>query len=59
LVWGYVSTFFSIEYKSDFSSAVKLWEAGLVPSYDGKIWRLHSGEKADVVYEWTPEKGGE
>ena len=51
LVWGYVSTFFSIEYKSDFSSAVKLWEAGLVPSFDGKVWRLHTGKDAKIVYE--------
>ena len=54
-VWAYVSSFISIEYKLDFSSAVKLWESGLVPSFDGTTWRLHSGEKAEVVYEWTPE----
>jgi hypothetical protein len=54
-VWAYISSFISIEFKADFSSAVKLWEAGLVPSFDGTTWRLHSGEKADVVYEWPPE----
>ena len=54
-VWAYISSFISIEYKLDFSSAVKLWESGLVPSFDGTTWRLHSGEKAEVVYEWTPE----
>ena len=54
-VWAYISSFISIEYKFDFSSAVKLWESGLVPSFDGTTWRLHSGEKADIVYEWTPE----
>ena len=54
-VWAYVSAFFAIDYEHDFSSAVKLWEAGLVPSFDGRTWRLHSGTKADVVYEWTPE----
>ena len=53
---AYISAFFNIKYEYDFSSAVKLWEAGLVPSFDGTTWRLHSGEKADVVYEWTPEK---
>jgi hypothetical protein len=53
--WAYVSAFFAIDYEHDFSSAVKLWEAGLVPSFDGTMWRLHSGTKADVVYEWTPE----
>jgi len=54
-VWAYIGSFFDIDYKFDFSSAVKLWDDGLVPSFDGKVWRLHSGESADVVYEWTPE----
>jgi len=54
-VWAYVSSFFAIDFKHDFSSAVKLWEAGLVPSFDGTMWRLHSGKNADIVYEWTPE----
>ena len=52
--WAYFSTFFDIEYKFDFSPAVKLWESGLVPSFDGTTWRLHSGENADSVFEWTP-----
>jgi len=39
-----------------FQSAVNLWYRGLVPSFDGKIWRLHSGEKAEVVWE-EPEIG--
>jgi len=55
-VWEYIGSFFDIRYNSgDISSAVKLWEAGLVPSFDGTTWRLHSGKNADVVYEWTPE----
>ena len=54
-VWAYTSSFFNIDFKHDSSSAIKLWELGLVPSFDGTTWRLHSGEKADVVYEWTPE----
>ena len=58
-VWAYFSSFFAINYEYDFSSAVKLWEAGLVPSFDGTTWRLHSGESADVVYEWTPEVNNE
>jgi len=33
-----------------FQSCVDLWKRGFVPSYDGKRWRLHSGEKADIVY---------
>lgn len=54
-VGAYISTFFAIEYQHDFSSAVKLWESGLVPSFDGSTWRLHSGKNADAIYEWTPE----
>ena len=54
-VGAYVSSFFAINYKYNFSSVANLWNAGLVPSFDGKVWRLHSGTKADVVYEWTPE----
>ena len=55
-VWAYTSSFFNIDFKHDASSAIKLWESGLVPSFDGTTWRLHSGESADVVYEWTPEE---
>ena len=54
-VWAYISSFFDIGYKLDFSPAVKLWEAGLVPSFDGTTWRLHSGKDAKIVYEWRPE----
>ena len=54
--WAYFSSFFAIEYKFDFSPAVKLWEAGLVPAFDGTTWRLYTGKPARVVYEWTPDK---
>ena len=54
-IWVYISSFFDIKYQYDFSPCVKLWESGLVPSYDGKTWRLHSGQNADVVYEWNVE----
>ena len=48
-----------IEHKkgvNPFQSCIDLWDQGLVPSFDGKIWRLHSGEKADIVYEISAEK---
>jgi len=54
-VWAYFSSFFAIDFKHDFSSAVNLWNAGLVPSFDGTMWRLHSGKNADIVYEWMSE----
>jgi len=50
-VYAYYSSFFNIKYKYDFSSGVKLWEQGIVPSFDGNIWRLHSGTNADIIYE--------
>jgi len=34
-----------------FESLVKLWEMGFVPSFDGKIWRLHGGKSAKVLFE--------
>lgn len=56
-VGAYISSFFAVEYNHDlynhdFSSAIKLWESGLVPSFDGTTWRLHSGKKAEIIYEW-------
>ena len=51
-----IGTFFDIKYKYDLSSNNKLWERGLVPSFDGKIWRLHSGEKSDIIFEITKSK---
>jgi hypothetical protein len=53
-VGDYISSFFDIEYKYDFSPAIKLWDRGLVPSFNGESWRLHSGAKAKVVYEEKP-----
>lgn len=50
-VVGYLSSFVNIKYAHDFSSATKLWEAGLAPSFDGKTWRLHAGENAEVVFQ--------
>ena len=50
-VGAYMSSFFDIAYKYDFTPCVKLWDAGLVPSFDGTTWRLHTGKKAKIVYE--------
>ena len=51
----YISSFFDIQYEHDFSPCIKLWEKGLVPSFDGKTWRLH-GYKGKILWE---NKGGE
>jgi hypothetical protein len=51
-VWAYIGSLFYIwngNYK--FQPAVDLWKRGFVPSFDGTRWRLHSGKKADIVYE--------
>jgi hypothetical protein len=39
-----------------FAPCVKLWEKGLVPSFDGKTWRLHGGERAAILFEISAEK---
>ena len=59
-VRAYTSSFFDIkkwvyidhkEGENPFQSCIDLWEQGLVPSFNGKIWRLHGGEKSEVLYE--------
>ena len=59
-VRAYTSSFFDIkkwvyidhkEGENPFQSCIDLWEQGLVPSFDGKKWSLHGGEKAEVLYE--------
>ena len=59
-VWAYISSFFALDEwqfngeivrENPFQLAIDLWEAGLVPSFDGEIWRLHAGKDAQIVYE--------
>jgi len=54
-VGAYASSFFAIDFNHDFSSAVNLWNAGLVPLFDGRTWRLHTGKNAKIVYEEDEE----
>ena len=37
-----------------YQPCIDLWLDNLVPSFDGKIWRLHTRPEAKVVYEWKP-----
>lgn len=53
---AYISSFFSIEFKYDFSPAVTLWEKGLIPTYNCKVWQLRGGEKAEILWSEC-EKG--
>jgi len=62
-VGAYIGSFFKLPRKAwlytetipgkgyPFQAAVDLWERGLVPSFDGTLWRLHSGPMAEIV--WT------
>lgn len=54
-VYAYVFSFYDIPELRKYDCCVKLWEAGLVPSFDGKTWRLHSGENAEIVFEISKE----
>jgi hypothetical protein len=37
---------------------ITLGEVGLVPSFDGKRWRLHGGPKAEILWEGEIEGRG-
>ena len=52
--WNYTENVKTDEYP--FQCLADLWGRGLVPSYDGKTWRLHGGTDAKILYEWTPEE---
>lgn len=60
-VWAYISSLFPSIKKwkyikheegvNPFQSGIDLWHMGLVPSFDGELWRLHKGKHAEVVLE--------
>ena len=66
-VWAYIGSLFPIEewkhidYKNPlfkkgeypFQPTVDLWKMGLVPSFNGKVWRLHGGKDGKVLWEGT------
>ena len=64
-VWAYISSLFPnikkweyIEHEegiNPFQPCIDLWYRGLVPSFDGKTWRLHAGKKANIVWEGVIE----
>jgi len=51
--WKYIN---HKEGVNPFQSGIDLWHMGLVPSFDGEFWRLHKGEKAEVVLKITREE---
>ena len=60
-VWAYTSSLFPnikkwnyINHKkgvNPFQPCIDLWHKSLVPSFDGKAWRLHTGPEAKIIYE--------
>ena len=50
-VRAYLSSFFNIAYPCNYSPLNISWNRGLVPSFDGTVWRLHSGKNAEIVWE--------
>lgn len=64
-IWAYCGSIFPgirkwkyIDHKEGeypFQSCVELWESGLVPSYDGRVWRLH-GEGGSILYTMESQK---
>ena len=65
-VYAYISSLFPnikkwehFEHKegiNPFQSCIDLWHLGLVPSFDGNVWRLCKGEKAEFVLEISREE---
>ena len=54
-VWAYVATFVDTKYKYNLTPAQKLWERGLVASFDGTSWRIH-GYGGKEIYKITKEE---
>jgi len=51
-VGAYTFSFFKFPRKKNpFQPCIDLWERGLLPSFDGEIWRLHGGKKGKILWE--------
>jgi hypothetical protein len=62
-VWAYTGSLFALARKDwkytdkiktkgyPFQPCVDLWKIGLVPSFDGKTWRINGGKDAKVLWE--------
>jgi hypothetical protein len=67
-VWAYIGHLFPLKRQEwkyteqiktkgyPFQPAVDLWIQGLVPSFDGNLWRLHGGLDAKVLWEGSFKK---
>ena len=54
-VWAYIATFVDTKYKYNLTPAQKLWERGLVASFDGTSWRIH-GYQGKEIYKISKEE---
>lgn len=60
-LWAYSSSFFDnikkwnyMNHKkgiNPFQSGIDLWKSGILQSFSGSIWRLHSGKNAAIIWE--------
>lgn len=53
LVWQYQD---QKQNYNPYQSAIELWNNGFVPSFDGEVWRLHTGKDANIVFEINQEE---
>lgn len=51
--WKYIN---HKEGVNPFQSGIDLWNMGLIPSFDGNVWRLHKGKNAKIVLEISREE---
>ena len=54
-IYAYIGSFFDIVHQYDLEPSNYLWNRGIVPSFDGTTWRLHSGPNAKVIYTLKPK----
>lgn len=52
--WKYTTKIKTKDYP--FLPLIKLWARGLMPSFDGEIWRLHSGKNAKIIFEISKDE---
>ncbi len=65
-VWAYIGSLFpnikkwkyiKKEFETyPFQSCVDLWSRGFLPSFNGKVWRIHQGKNAKVILEISKEE---
>ena len=59
-IGAYITSFFNLKkwkdinnrpYENPFQSSIDLWNKGIVPSFDGETWRLHTGPDGKIIKE--------